>query len=101
MDHIKYDIYQQCARDGTIRLAAYTIRIRYGPCRYDTYSIRSAADTIRIRYGQQPIRYVFDTEIADTIRIRYDTCKRLKDARSVSLYPYNQSQIMQYVKYTK
>jgi len=25
----------------------------------------------------------------------------LKDARSVSLYPYNQSQILQYVKYTK
>jgi len=24
-----------------------------------------------------------------------------KDARSVSLYPYNQSQILQYVKYTK
>ena len=25
----------------------------------------------------------------------------LKDARSVSLYPYNQSQIFHYVKYTK
>jgi len=25
----------------------------------------------------------------------------LKDARSVSLYPYNRSQILQYVKYTK
>jgi len=25
----------------------------------------------------------------------------IKDARSVSLYPYNQSQILQYVKYTK
>jgi len=25
----------------------------------------------------------------------------LKDARSVSLYPYNKSQILQYVKYTK
>ena len=25
----------------------------------------------------------------------------LKDARSVSLYPYNQSEILQYVKYTK
>ena len=27
-------------RAGTIRSAANTIRIRYGPCRYDTYSIR-------------------------------------------------------------
>jgi len=26
---------------------------------------------------------------------------KLKDARSVSLYPYNRSQILQYVKYTK
>ena len=25
----------------------------------------------------------------------------IKDARSVSLYPYNRSQILQYVKYTK
>ena len=25
----------------------------------------------------------------------------VKNARSVSLYPYNQSQILQYVKYTK
>jgi len=28
------------SRAGTIRSAADTIRIRYGPCRYDTYSIR-------------------------------------------------------------
>ena len=28
-------------RAGTIRSAADTIRIRYGPCRYDTYSIRN------------------------------------------------------------
>ena len=27
--------------------------------------------------------------------------KFFKDARSVSLYPYNRSQILQYVKYTK
>jgi len=27
--------------------------------------------------------------------------KNLKDARSVSLYPYNRAQIWQYVKYTK
>jgi len=26
---------------------------------------------------------------------------KLKDAKSVSLYPYNRSQILQYVKYTK
>ena len=28
-------------------------------------------------------------------------CTIIKDARSVSLYPYNRSQILQYVKYTK
>jgi len=27
--------------------------------------------------------------------------QNVKDARSVSLYPYNRSQILQYVKYTK
>jgi len=49
-------------RVGTIRSAADTIHIRYGPCRYNTYSIRTL-----------PIRYVFDTDLADMIRIRYDT----------------------------
>ena len=29
-----------CTRAGTIRSAAVSIRIRYRPCRYDTYSIR-------------------------------------------------------------
>ena len=33
-----------------VQSAADTIRIRYGPCRYDTYSIRTL-----------PIRHVFDT----------------------------------------
>jgi len=55
-DHIKF------CRAGTIRSAADSIRNRYIPCRYDTYSIHTL-----------PIRYVFDTYLADTIRIRYDT----------------------------
>ena len=37
-------------RAGTIRLSAISIRIYYGPCRYDTYSIRTL-----------PTRYVVDT----------------------------------------
>jgi len=35
------------ARAGTIRSAADTIRIRYGPCRYDTYSIRYTCTRLR------------------------------------------------------
>ena len=31
----------------------------------------------------------------------FKTSRTIKDARSVSLYPYNRSQILQYVKYTK
>jgi len=31
--------YHALTRAGTIRSAADTIRIRYGPCRYETYSI--------------------------------------------------------------
>jgi len=63
-----------------------TIRIRYGPCRYDMFSIRSAADTIRNQYGQQLILYVFDT-----VRSRYDeysikyTCTWLKVSKSRNL----------------
>ena len=38
---------------------------------------------------------LFYAVIIDIIKLRF------KDARSVSLYPYNQSQILQWVKYTK
>jgi len=38
---IKYRKSTFQTRAGTIRSAADTIRIRYGPCRYDTYSIRN------------------------------------------------------------
>ena len=38
----------------------------------------------------------------DTLSSRDPCCRqRFKDARSVSLYPYNRSQILKYVKYTK
>ena len=36
-----------------------------------------------------------------TLKITAVICDCFKDARSVSLYPYNQSQIFQYVKNTK
>jgi len=35
-------------RAGTIRSAAVSIRIRYGPCRYDTYSIRYTCTLLKV-----------------------------------------------------
>jgi len=57
-----------------IRSAAGTIRIRYGSCRYDTYSIRVLS-----------IRYLFDTGLADTIPIRYGSCRY--DTYSIRVLP--------------
>jgi len=43
--------------------------------------------------------YMYKTRV--TLDIDYRVGPFFKDARSVSLYPYNRSQILQYVKYTK
>ena len=44
---MKY-IYSFYSRAGTIRSAAKTISVRYGPCRYDTYSIRYTCTRLKI-----------------------------------------------------
>jgi len=36
------------SRAGTIRSSAVSIRIRYGPCRYDTYSIRYTCTRLKV-----------------------------------------------------
>jgi len=36
------------SRAGTIRSSAVSLRIRYGPCRYDTYSIRYTCTRLKV-----------------------------------------------------
>ena len=55
-------------------------------------------------HGHVSVRYVkLDTSLYNCRHVRTyilrTANKKLKDARSVALYPYNRSQIMQYLKY--
>jgi len=54
-----------------------------------TYTCNNLLDTWKVN------------DLHSVITTKHCVKHRLKDARSVSLYPYNRSQILQYVKYTK